>query len=97
MLLEPEVTPHRGLPRVLRFEVLDLDDESFALLFVLIPQSDHLSIIPVPMGQRNRNRPTARRTHPTAHTCDFHPSKAFLFLPFSPSNSSLRSRSSVLS
>ena len=97
MLLEPEVAPHRGLPRILRLEILDLDDKSFTLLLVSILQSDNLSVIPTHMGQCNLNRSTARRTHPAVQTCDFHPSKALLFLPFSPSSSSLRSLSSVLS
>ena len=71
MLLEPEVAPHRGLPRVLRLEVLNLDDKSFAFLFVLVLQSDHLAIIPVPMGQHNCNLPphgerTQQHTHATS-------------------------------
>jgi len=97
MFLEPEVAPHRGLPRILRLEVLDLDDQPFTLLFVLASQSDDLSVFPAPMGQRSRNRSTARRTYPVAQTCDFHPSEAFLLLPFSPSNSSSRILTLVLS
>jgi len=51
MLLESKVAPHCGLSRVLRLEVLDLDNQSFALLFVLTFQSDELSLVPTPMGQ----------------------------------------------
>jgi len=51
MFLEPKVASHRGLSRVLRLEVLDLDDQSFTLLFVLTFQSDDLSIIPAPVRQ----------------------------------------------
>ena len=96
MFLEPKVAPHRGLPRVLRLKVLDLDDQSFTLLFVLTLQSDDLSVIPAPVRQQNSNRSTERRTYPVAQTCDFHPSKAFLLLPFSPSNSSSRILTLVL-
>ena len=49
MFLEPKVAPHRGLPRVLRLEILDLDDQSFTLLLVLTLQSDDLSVIPAPV------------------------------------------------
>jgi len=52
MFLEPKVAPHRGFPRVLRLEILDLDDQSLTLLFVPIPQGDHLPIIPVPVVSR---------------------------------------------
>ena len=52
MLLEPKVAPHCGLPRVLRLKVLDLDNESFAFLLVLIPESDNLIVVPVLVGQQ---------------------------------------------
>lgn len=53
MLLESKVAPHRGFSCVLRLEVLDLDDQSFTLLFVPIHQGAHLPVISAFVGQSN--------------------------------------------